>query len=132
MRFNINPRTPSAPKPVPKNKRETKQEKTVEIKVPQKHEKPINITLEEKVEDNTVQEKVNDKHQIPPGYGPGVPTHPIKPMPEYPYDSKPDQLAEAYVLWQKYGGKMYTPKEALEKGTLFPELYRPYSPERHK
>lgn len=35
------------------------------------------------------------------------------------------QLAQAYVPWQRYG-VTYSPQEALEKGTLFPELYRPY------
>jgi hypothetical protein len=35
------------------------------------------------------------------------------------------QLAQAYIPWQCYGAT-YSPKEALEKGTLFPELYRPY------
>lgn len=37
----------------------------------------------------------------------------------------PVGLAQAYVLWQRYG-KVYSPSEALEKGTLFPELYSPY------
>lgn len=35
------------------------------------------------------------------------------------------RLAQAYVIWQKYG-RTFTPAEALEKGTLFPDLYRPY------
>lgn len=37
----------------------------------------------------------------------------------------PVQLAQAYVPWQRYG-KTYSPGEALEKGTLFPELYSHY------
>ncbi|WP_027719361.1 spore coat associated protein CotJA [Desulfovirgula thermocuniculi] len=37
----------------------------------------------------------------------------------------PVELAQAYVPWQRYG-KIYSPGEALEKGTLFPELYSPY------
>lgn len=37
----------------------------------------------------------------------------------------PVRLAEAYVIWQKYG-QIFSPAEALEKGTLFPELYSPY------
>lgn len=37
----------------------------------------------------------------------------------------PARLAQAYVIWQKYG-QTFTPAEALAKGTLFPELYRPY------
>lgn len=37
----------------------------------------------------------------------------------------PLQLARAYVPVQHYG-KTFTPAEALEKGTLFPELYSPY------
>lgn len=35
------------------------------------------------------------------------------------------RLAQAYVIWQKYG-QIFSPAEALEKGTLFPELYSPY------
>ena len=39
------------------------------------------------------------------------------------YPSLP--LAQAFVIWQKYG-QTYSPAEALQKGTIFPELYRPY------
>ncbi|KAB2951979.1 spore coat associated protein CotJA [Heliorestis acidaminivorans] len=42
------------------------------------------------------------------------------------------KLAEAYVLWQKYCPPFYSPTEALKKGTLFPELYRPYVKEKHR
>lgn len=35
------------------------------------------------------------------------------------------RLAQAYVPWQRYG-RVFSPPEALEKGTLFPELYSPY------
>ncbi|MDN5347951.1 MAG: hypothetical protein PWP65_1515 [Clostridia bacterium] len=35
------------------------------------------------------------------------------------------RLAEAYVPWQEYG-KTFNPEEGLRKGTIFPELYRPY------
>ncbi|MDQ0286615.1 hypothetical protein J2Z49_001729 [Desulfofundulus luciae] len=37
----------------------------------------------------------------------------------------PLRLAQAYVPPQRYG-RTYSPAEALEKGTLFPELYSPY------
>jgi hypothetical protein len=37
----------------------------------------------------------------------------------------PARLAQAYVIWQKYGST-FTPAEALEKGTIFPDLYSPY------
>ena len=37
----------------------------------------------------------------------------------------PVRLAQAYVIWQRYG-LTFSPAEALEKGTLFPELYSPY------
>lgn len=37
----------------------------------------------------------------------------------------PTRLAQAYVIWQKYG-TIFSPAEALEKGTVFPELYSPY------
>ena len=35
------------------------------------------------------------------------------------------RLAQAFVIWQKYG-RTFSPAEALEKGTLFPDLYSPY------
>lgn len=35
------------------------------------------------------------------------------------------RLARAYVIWQTYG-TVFSPAEALEKGTLFPEIYSPY------
>ncbi len=37
----------------------------------------------------------------------------------------PPRLAMSYVIWQKYG-PVFNPAEALEKGTVFPELYQPY------
>lgn len=37
----------------------------------------------------------------------------------------PPRLAQATVIWQKYG-PIFNPAEALEKGTIFPELYSPY------
>ena len=37
----------------------------------------------------------------------------------------PNELAQAYVIPQVYKGG-FTPKEALCKGTYFPELYKPY------
>ncbi len=37
----------------------------------------------------------------------------------------PPRLAQAYVIWQKYG-QIYSPAEALKKGTIFPDLYSPY------
>lgn len=36
-------------------------------------------------------------------------------------------LAHAYVPWQMYD-EAFSPREALIKGTLFPELYGPYKP----
>lgn len=37
----------------------------------------------------------------------------------------PPRLAQAYVIWQSYGA-VFSPAEALGKGTIFPELYSPY------
>lgn len=39
------------------------------------------------------------------------------------------ELAQAYVPYQYYTDS-YQPMEALKKGTLFPELYKPYREER--
>jgi len=36
-----------------------------------------------------------------------------------------EKLARAYVPIQQYG-RIFTPEEALIKGTLFPELWSPY------
>ncbi len=70
-----------------------------------------------------------------PGHQPGQPTHPG--YPDYPgYPGYPDQsgiapscpgmeLARAYFCIQRWG-KVNNPARALETGTLFPELYRPY------
>jgi hypothetical protein len=35
------------------------------------------------------------------------------------------ELATAYVPYQQWG-KLYPPEEALSRGTIFPDLYRPY------
>lgn len=35
------------------------------------------------------------------------------------------RLATAYVPWQRYG-RLFSPREALMRGTLFPDLYQPY------
>jgi hypothetical protein len=39
------------------------------------------------------------------------------------------RLAEAYVPWQTYD-QVFSPREALEKGTLFPELFRAIPPRK--
>jgi hypothetical protein len=49
----------------------------------------------------------------PPQAVPVLPGHTIRPC-----------LAHAYVPWQFYTGE-YPPNEALNRGTLFPELYQP-------
>ncbi len=36
-----------------------------------------------------------------------------------------EELARAYVPFQRMN-QIYSPAEALKKGTLFPELYKPY------
>lgn len=41
------------------------------------------------------------------------------------------ELAQAYVPFQKLG-HIYSPEEGLIKGTIFPELYRPYEPRGKK
>ncbi|HHP51341.1 MAG TPA: spore coat associated protein CotJA [Moorella mulderi] len=37
------------------------------------------------------------------------------------------RLARAYVPWQQYTQR-WGLEEGLKKGTIFPELYRPYPP----
>ncbi|KAF1085411.1 Spore coat associated protein JA (CotJA) [Sporotomaculum syntrophicum] len=71
-----------------------------------------------------------------PGFGPGYPpAHPGHPGgPAYPgYPDQPGfapscqgmELARAYICIQSWGN-VNSPARALETGTLFPELYRPY------
>mgnify|MGYP000935709432 CR=1 FL=1 len=43
----------------------------------------------------------------------------------YYADCEKLRLARAYVRIQQYG-QILSPAEALEKGTLFPELWSPY------
>ncbi len=43
---------------------------------------------------------------------------------QYPYYPGAD-LAEAFVIWQELN-QLYPLEEALMKGTVFPELWKPY------
>ncbi|MDP2892517.1 MAG: spore coat associated protein CotJA [Bacillota bacterium] len=40
-------------------------------------------------------------------------------------DNMKPELATAYVPYQEYT-QIYPPMEAFKKGTVFPELYKPY------
>lgn len=57
---------------------------------------------------------------------PGYPEHPVMPgYPQYPVLPQPPfRLAHSYTPWQYYN-VVFSPAEALDKGTLFPELYQP-------
>ncbi|NLJ97723.1 MAG: spore coat associated protein CotJA [Tissierellia bacterium] len=49
---------------------------------------------------------------------------------DYYYERRGEKmLARAYVPIQIMN-QVYSPSEALKKGTLFPELYRPYKAEK--
>lgn len=50
---------------------------------------------------------------------------------DYEYRNSEYKLAHAYVPYQKMC-QVYEPREALCKGTLFPELYMPYDVKRKK
>ena len=39
-------------------------------------------------------------------------------------------LAQAYIPMQTWG-EVYTPEEGTQKGTIFPDLYRPYERKGH-
>lgn len=57
------------------------------------------------------------------------PDHVCRPYP-FPGKYYPLQcLGYAYIPWQTFQ-RQYQPQEALQRGTLFPELYSPYYPER--
>lgn len=45
------------------------------------------------------------------------------------YDINQPKLAEAYIPFQKYVSA-YPPEEGLKKGTIFPELDKPYLGEK--
>lgn len=45
------------------------------------------------------------------------------------YSDRNLELAQAYVPFQNYGPR-FEPMEALKKGTLFVDLYRPYKRKR--
>ncbi|MFZ5632852.1 MAG: spore coat associated protein CotJA [Bacillota bacterium] len=80
---------------------------------------PVVSAGEEKTGDSTAVEMEAPEERVFPGPGPYPP--PAPPGPSCPGM----ELATAYIPYQRYG-PTYSPAEALEKGTLFPELYRPY------
>ncbi|MDF2839565.1 MAG: hypothetical protein K0Q99_336 [Clostridia bacterium] len=49
---------------------------------------------------------------------------------QIPVMPKEFELATAYVPYQVMQ-KIFEPKKALMKGTIFPELYRPYVKQKH-
>jgi hypothetical protein len=60
-----------------------------------------------------------------PNPEPGCNGHRCEPYP-FPGNYYPLQcLGYAYIPWQRYG-RTYPAREALKKGTMFPELYSPY------
>lgn len=57
---------------------------------------------------------------------PWQPFHSMPPaMPPAPTNPPNMQLARAYFVIQKYTDS-FPPREALDKGTMFPELYSPW------
>ncbi|MGE5329849.1 MAG: spore coat associated protein CotJA [Deltaproteobacteria bacterium] len=50
------------------------------------------------------------------------------PIPQYKYTP----YATAYVLFQTNADKMYALEEGFDKGTIFPDLYIPYTRERNE
>jgi len=58
-----------------------------------------------------------------PGYPPGQPAVPAQPDIVAPCPGM--ELARAYIRIQRWG-QVNSPARALETGTLFPELFRPY------
>lgn len=69
--------------------------------------------------------------QMPYPGNPGM-NHGYQPMPGtqpgfYPGIPQPGmELARVYIPIQQWGGPLFDLAKALETGTLFPELYRPY------
>jgi len=50
------------------------------------------------------------------------------PIPTYKYTP----YARSYILFQTNTDKMYPLAEGFDKGTIFPDLYIPYTPERNE
>jgi hypothetical protein len=80
---------------------------------PGKSEIPTSASTLPAVEESRAPSK-KDGHPPMPGYND-----------ECGFDYTQMQLARAYILCQRYGST-YSPREALERGTLFPDLYSPY------
>ncbi|WP_066636626.1 spore coat associated protein CotJA [Desulfolucanica intricata] len=74
----------------------------------------------------TLPEELNERpNDADYGFGPVPPGGPYT-NPGWGGDmGKTWPLAEARVRWQRYG-QVFNPAEALQRGTIFPELYRPY------
>lgn len=49
----------------------------------------------------------------------------------YPVECPDRKLAQAYVPFQELR-ELWCPKEGLDKGTIFPELFRPYCKKKGK
>ncbi len=86
--------------------------------------------VSEQAIDEVTAEEINTLNHYPPNkpyYPPGSPSNPHHPpgWPDMP-DCANLPLAQAYIPVQPCNSPMYSPREALEKGTLFPALYRPY------
>ena len=67
-------------------------------------------------------EKKKSRQNSTQAYHPDI-NHQAGHHPGMPYPGM--ELARAYIPIQKLG-RVYSPAQALEAGTLFPELYRPY------
>lgn len=50
----------------------------------------------------------------------------------HPIQPRPMELARAYVCPQPAYAQRFNPIEGLKHGTIFPELVRPYVPERER
>lgn len=55
-----------------------------------------------------------------------IPT--LIPIPQY----KNTPYARAYVIFQKNTDNIYPVGEGFSKGTMFPELYDPYTPQKNE
>lgn len=59
-------------------------------------------------------------------------TYPIDAcIPAVPARDDSMELAKAYIPYQQYVNS-YPPMEALDRGTMFPELFSPYPAEPHR
>ena len=135
--------------PVSLEKKSTQIEPVIEEIPKQLSEQMIETKCDKDYHEEESDAKMQEKTSYSeyPNYYPGYPEYPDNPNPNNPHHPgyKPDHkclpypypgyyyplqcLGYAYIPWQAYLCT-YSPGEAFKKGTMFPELFSPYYPDK--